>query len=85
MIYDGVVIGEVWLRGDMVVDLYYCMFEEIEVSRYYDWFCFGDLVVVDDVGFVMIVDWVKDVIIIGGINVYGWEVEEVLCVYVVVV
>ena len=38
----------------------------------------GDLATVDDDGYITIVDRQKDVIISGGINVHGREVEEVL-------
>ncbi len=38
----------------------------------------GDIVVVDDEGFISIVDRKKDVIITGGVNVYPRDVEEVL-------
>ncbi|WP_144120688.1 class I adenylate-forming enzyme family protein [Catellatospora sichuanensis] len=38
----------------------------------------GDIVVVDDEGFISIVDRKKDVIITGGVNVYPRDVEEAL-------
>jgi long-chain acyl-CoA synthetase len=38
----------------------------------------GDIVTVDDEGYVSIVDRKKDVIVTGGINVYPREIEDVL-------
>ncbi len=75
---DGAAIGEVWLRGDTVADAYYRMPEETTASRAGDWFRSGDLATIDRDGFVTIVDRAKDVIITGGINVHGREVEEVV-------
>jgi len=82
--HDGAATGEVWLRGDTVADAYYRMPEETAASRHDDWFRSGDLAVVDAAGFVTIVDRAKDVIITGGINVHGREVEEVLCAHAAV-
>ena len=79
--HDGAAIGEVWLRGDSVADAYYRMPDETAASRHDDWFRSGDLATVDDAGFVTIVDRAKDVIITGGINVHGREVEEVVCAH----
>jgi len=41
-----------------------------------DWFRTGDIVTVDDAGFVRIVDRIKELIITGGFNVAPSEVEE---------
>ena len=41
----------------------------------------GDVVVVDDEGFISIVDRKKDLIITGGANVYPREIEEVLATH----
>ena len=42
------------------------------------WLRTGDVAVVDDDGFLFLVDRVKDLIIVSGFNVYPAEVEEVL-------
>ncbi len=42
------------------------------------WFRTGDLGIIDDDGFLSIVDRKKDLILRGGYNVYPREVEEVL-------
>jgi acyl-CoA synthetase (AMP-forming)/AMP-acid ligase II len=75
---DGLDEGEIWLRGDSVADEYFRMPEETAASREGDWFKTGDLGVMDGAGFITVVDRAKDVIITGGINVHGREVEEVL-------
>jgi len=70
--------GEIWLRGDSVAAEYFRMPDETAASREGDWFKTGDIAVMDDGGFITVVDRAKDVIITGGINVHGREVEEVL-------
>lgn len=76
--HDGTAVGEVWLRGESVAAEYYRMPAETAAAHADDWFRSGDLATVDGEGFVTIVDRAKDVIITGGINVHGREVEEVL-------
>lgn len=49
------------------------------------WLYIGDLVCEDFDGFYYIVDCVKDMIVIGGFNVFFWEVEDVVVEYLVVV
>jgi long-chain acyl-CoA synthetase len=43
-----------------------------------DWFRTGDIVTIDDEGFVTIVDRIKEIVITGGFNVAPSEVEDVL-------
>jgi long-chain acyl-CoA synthetase len=45
------------------------------------WLRTGDMAVVDDHGFLSLVDRAKDVIIVSGFNVYPAEVEEVLAAH----
>ena len=45
------------------------------------WLRTGDVAVVDDDGFLFLVDRVKDLIIVSGFNVYPAEVEEVLAAH----
>ena len=42
------------------------------------WFRSGDIGIIDDKGYLFIVDRLKDMIITGGENVYPREVEEIL-------
>ena len=70
--------GEIWLRGDSIAAEYFRMPEETMAAHEGDWFKTGDIAVLDGGGFITVVDRAKDVIITGGINVHGREVEEVL-------
>ncbi len=76
--HDGEMPGEIWMKGDTVSPGYFAMEEETALSREGDWFKTGDVGVVDDEGFVTVVDRIKDVIITGGINVFSREVEDVV-------
>ena len=75
---DDTTEGEIWMRGDTMADEYFRMPDETAAAHDGDWFRTGDLGVVDDEGFITIVGRAKDVIITGGINVHGREVEEVV-------
>jgi fatty-acyl-CoA synthase len=71
-------VGELVLRGPTVFAGYWNRpAETAEVMRA-GWFHSGDLGVRDAQGFVTLVDRRKDMIIIGGENVYPVEVEQVL-------
>jgi acyl-CoA synthetase (AMP-forming)/AMP-acid ligase II len=53
--------------------------------RWYNgWLRTGDVGLVDERGFVYIVDRLKDIIITGGENVYPREIEEALYEYILV-
>ncbi|MCY7401566.1 MAG: long-chain fatty acid--CoA ligase [Nocardioides sp.] len=71
--------GELWLRGPQVFAGYWERPEEsANVVMADGWIRTGDVVVMDDEGFVTIVDRIKELIITGGFNVYPTEVEGVL-------
>jgi long-chain acyl-CoA synthetase len=71
--------GELWLRGPQVFGGYWERPEETaKVVMEGGWIRTGDVVVMDDDGFVTIVDRIKELIITGGFNVYPTEVEAVL-------
>jgi long-chain acyl-CoA synthetase len=75
-------VGELWLRGPMVVAGYWgnpgatcaAIVEE-------GWLRTGDLATIDADGYVTIRDRIKDMINRGGEKVYCVEVEEVLCAH----
>lgn len=71
-------VGELVCRGPNVMLGYHNNEEaSVEVLRN-GWLHTGDLAMMDDAGFIYIVDRKKDVIISGGENIYPREVEEVL-------
>jgi long-chain acyl-CoA synthetase len=71
--------GEVWVKGPNVFAGYWDDPEATRATLTEDgWLRTGDLAVVDDDGFLWLVDRVKDVIIVSGFNVVPAEVETVL-------
>ena len=71
--------GEIWVRGPNVFKGYWNDPDATAAALTTDgWLRTGDVGVVDDDGFVFLVDRVKDLIIVSGFNVYPAEVEEVL-------
>jgi len=71
--------GELIVRGPQVFSGYYRKPQESgEVFVDGDWFRTGDIVTIDDDGFVRVVDRIKELIITGGFNVSPSEVEAVL-------
>jgi long-chain acyl-CoA synthetase len=70
--------GEICFRGPQVMTGYYRKPEETEAIIRDGWIYTGDIGVVDEDGYLMIVDRKKDVIIAGGFNVYPKEIDEVL-------
>ena len=71
-------VGELIVRGPNVMKGYYKMPEETSAALKDGWLYTGDLARVDEEGYFYIVDRKKDMIIVGGYNVYPREVEEVL-------
>ena len=70
--------GELVVRGPQVFSGYYGKPEETEAVFTDGWFRTGDIVTIDDAGFVRIVDRIKELIITGGFNVAPTEVENAL-------
>jgi fatty-acyl-CoA synthase len=70
--------GEVVLRGPKVFQGYWRDPESTEAAFAGGWFHTGDIGVRDDDGYLFIVDRLKDMIVSGGENVAGSEVERVL-------
>lgn len=71
-------IGEVAIRGPIVMQGYWNRPEATARVMRGDWFLTGDLGYLNEDGFLWIVDRKKDLVIRGGYNVYPSEVEEVL-------
>jgi acyl-CoA synthetase (AMP-forming)/AMP-acid ligase II len=70
--------GEVVLRGPKVFKGYWRDPDATEAAFTGGWFHTGDIGVLDDEGYLYIVDRVKDMIVSGGENIAGSEVERVL-------
>lgn len=70
--------GEIWVRGPQVMQGYWNAEEETAKVMHDGWFATGDVAVMDDGGFMRIVDRKKDMILVSGFNVYPNEVEDVI-------
>ncbi|USK40196.1 fatty acid--CoA ligase family protein [Cytobacillus firmus] len=71
-------VGELTVRGPNVMKGYYKLPEETAATIRDGWLYTGDLAKRDEEGYFYIVDRKKDLILVGGYNVYPREVEEVL-------
>ena len=70
--------GELCIRGPQVMQGYWNKPEETEEVLRDGWLYTGDIAEVDEEGFFKIVDRKKDMILVGGFNVYPRDVEEIL-------
>jgi fatty-acyl-CoA synthase len=75
---DGQHLGEIVVRGNVVMEGYYNDPEATERAMGDGWFHSGDAAVVHPDGYVEIRDRLKDVIISGGENISSVEVEGTL-------
>ncbi|SFE35158.1 long-chain acyl-CoA synthetase [Thermoanaerobacter thermohydrosulfuricus] len=71
-------IGELVLKGPNIMVGYHNMPEETAKTLRGGWLHTGDLAKKDEDGYFYIVDRLKDMIILGGFNVYPREVEDAL-------
>lgn len=71
-------VGELVVQGPNVMNGYLGMPEATSAALIDGWLYTGDLATMDEEGYIYIVDRKKDMIIVGGYNVYPREVEEVL-------
>ena len=70
--------GEICICGPNITRGYLNNPEETKSAFWGDWFRSGDIGVIDEDGYLYIVDRLKDMIITGGENVYSREIEEIL-------
>jgi fatty-acyl-CoA synthase len=75
---DGKTMGEIVVRGNTVMDGYLNDQEATDDVIVDGWFHTGDVAVVDQEGYITIVDRIKDIIISGGENISSVEVEKVI-------
>lgn len=71
-------IGELCVKGPNVMKGYWKRGNETKDSFFNEWFRTGDLGKRDDDNYFYIVDRIKDLVIVNGMNVYPRIVEEVL-------
>jgi long-chain acyl-CoA synthetase len=71
--------GELCIRGPQVMQGYWnCPQETVNVLDEDGWLRTGDVAVVNEEGYVKLVDRLKDLIIVSGFNVYPNEIESVV-------
>ncbi|MEP6945382.1 MAG: long-chain fatty acid--CoA ligase [Acidobacteriota bacterium] len=70
--------GEIVIRGTNVMKGYYKRPEATAEAFRNGWFHTGDIGVIDDDGYLAIVDRKKDMILRGGYNVYPRQLEEII-------
>jgi fatty-acyl-CoA synthase len=75
---DGKTMGEIFMRGNLVMKGYLKNPKTTQASFKGGWFHSGDLAVWDEDGYVQIKDRSKDIIISGGENISSLEIESVL-------
>lgn len=70
--------GELWIKGPQVMEGYWQRPEATEEVMHDDWFASGDIAIINEDGYLKIVDRLKDMIVVSGFNVFPNEVEEIL-------
>jgi feruloyl-CoA synthase len=68
--------GEIWLMADSMMKAYLNNPDASKAAFIDGWYKTGDMVRIDESGYLFIVDRIKDMIVTGGENVYSKEVED---------
>ena len=76
--HDGKTMGEIMIRGNVVMKGYFKDREATEKSMDGGWFHSGDLAVTHPSGYIKIQDRSKDIIISGGENISSIEIENTI-------
>ena len=76
--HDGKTMGEIMIRGNVVMKGYFKDKEATEKSMDGGWFHSGDLAVTYPSGYIKIQDRSKDIIISGGENISSIEIENTI-------
>jgi long-chain acyl-CoA synthetase len=71
-------VGELWLQGPQITQGYWQNPDETKNSIIDGWLKTGDLVKMDERGFVYFVDRKKNMLVVSGFNVYPTEIEDVI-------
>jgi fatty-acyl-CoA synthase len=75
---DGQEVGEIIIRGHAVIDQYWRLPDETQNTIVGGWLYTGDMAIIDENGYIEIVDRKKDIIISGGENIGSIEIEDVI-------
>ena len=78
---DGKTIGQVIARSDGVMQGYWRQPEATAQVMHGGWFHTGDMAVMNEDGYILIVDRAKDIIVSGGENISSLEVEKTLAAH----
>ncbi|SIP93749.1 AMP-binding protein [Aquipseudomonas alcaligenes] len=70
--------GELLVRGPHIIERYLNRSDETRGAFIDGWFRTGDIAVMDEEGYIRIVDRKKDMVLVSGFNVYPNEVEDVI-------
>ena len=73
--------GELCIKGPQVMKGYWNRPDETDKVMDGDWFKTGDIAVIDEDGFIKIVDRKKEMILVSGFNVYPNEVENAIAMH----
>ena len=74
--------GELCVRGPQVMKGYWERPEETaKVIDADGWFSTGDVAIINEQGYIKLVDRIKDMVLVSGFNVYPNEVEDVLAAH----
>ncbi|HJQ67456.1 MAG TPA: fatty acid--CoA ligase [Blastocatellia bacterium] len=76
--HDGQSVGEIVARADNVMHGYWKQPEDTAHVMRGGWFHTGDMAVIDEEGYFLIVDRKKDIIISGGENIASIEIEKAI-------
>jgi len=79
--HDGVTMGEIIARSDGVMAGYWQQPEATAEALRGGWFHTGDMAVIAENGYILIVDRKKDIIVSGGENISSLDVEKVLAAH----
>jgi long-chain acyl-CoA synthetase len=71
-------VGELIVRGPQVMGGYYNRPDDTASALRNNWLYTGDIAYMDEDGYFFIVDRKKDMVIVGGYNVYPREIDDVL-------
>lgn len=71
-------LGELLVRGPNIIEHYLNRPDETREAFVDGWFRTGDIAVMDEDGYIRIVDRKKDMVLVSGFNVYPNEVEAVI-------